>query len=185
MWRCFTIACHRGDMALLEGLRGILEGPLEYELADGLDIYVDNPARVAGLQGRLAVVQFLADFLERKGMVHLLGPGLVSACWAGHLNIVQVLVGRGVAHSDSMFTEACWGGHVAVAQFLFSLGGIDIHDEDDSAMVCVVEQGDLHVAKFLFELDPRPGAWPVHCMRAIQAWSAPRDAWMRSVVTLW
>jgi hypothetical protein len=168
-----------GRMSTLEGLRAFLE---ELPLFEVYDFYVENAIRLAGMFGRRAEVEFMADVCAQRGMLDLLRYAMGSAVCSGRLDIVEFLVHRGVGLSEHSFVSACESGRIAVAQYLLSLGGVDIHGDEDEAMATAVENGDLDTARFLFQLDPRPGAWPVHCMSFIQAWSAPRDAWMRSVV---
>jgi hypothetical protein len=167
-------------MSTLEGLRPFLEtveAP-QWELEVHLEIALGN----AGWFGHRAEVEFMADVCARRGMMDLLRHAMASAVCYGHLDIVEFLVHRGVGRSDHLFASACRYKQIAVAQYLLALGGMNIHGDEDKAMATAVKNGDLDTARFLFQLDPRPGAWPVHCMTFIQAWSTNRDVWMRSVV---
>jgi hypothetical protein len=108
------------------------------------------------------------------------------ACWRGHLAVAQWLLGLGAvdihARDDYAFRCACDGGRLAVAQWLFALGGVDIHALNDAAFHWACYKGHLGLGRWLVALDPS-WDWPSKDMEALQAWSRPRDAWMRAVLS--
>jgi hypothetical protein len=107
------------------------------------------------------------------------------ACWRGHLAVAQWLLGLGVdIHStdDWAFRLACESGQLVVAKWLVGMGGVDIHALHDGALRCACDKGHLGLGRWLVALDPS-GVWPSKDMKALQAWSHPRDAWMRAVLS--
>ncbi len=75
-----------------------------------------------------------------------------SACFMGHDEVVQWLVGLGGvdAHvlNDLPFRNAC-KDQGAIAKFLYSLGGVDIHAEEDAAFVNACSGGCIDIARWL------------------------------------
>jgi hypothetical protein len=109
------------------------------------------------------------------------------ACANGHLGVAQWLLGLGGvdihARKDFAFRFVCERGRLVVARWLLGMGGVDVHAVDDDAVHWACRKGHLGLGRWLVALDPS-WAWPEKVMRTLQAWSEPRDVWMRAVVTV-
>jgi hypothetical protein len=55
-------------------------------------------------------------------------------------------------NKNDMFRWTCEKGHLEVAQWLVSLGGVNIHVNDDMAFLWICEKGHLEVAQWLVSL---------------------------------
>jgi hypothetical protein len=58
---------------------------------------------------------------------------------------------------------------------------VDIHADNDDAVLCACFYGHVRVGRWLVALDPA-WDWPLDAIKALQDWSPPRDAWMRAVL---
>lgn len=141
-------------------------------------------------EGHVHVLHALGNYLNDSIVVAHDQYLFEHACLNGHVPVLEMMVDLHDWnlgwHGSAGLQQACVGGHLHVVKWLLGRAGaaIDIHHDNDQAMVSAVANGHLDLARYLLQTDTRPGAWPVDCMRAMQAWSAPRDAWMCSVVAL-
>ena len=182
----------RAVLEKIEG-EGRAGGPLAAQAAVPTNLRDSDKwwlVETACYEGHVHVLHALGNYLGDSIVIAHDQYLLELACYNGHLPVVEMMVDlHGWSlhwHGFAGLYQACTGGHLNIVKFLLDRGGsrINIHDGDDQAMVSSVASGHLHVARFLAQLDPTPGAWPVDCMRTLQAWSTPRDAWMRSVVSV-
>ena len=125
----------------------------------------------------------------RERSVGLHGPtylrAFAHACDKGHVHVAQWLMTFDWGwrqRLDELFAHACVCGQLALVQMLHSLGGVDVHANNDAAFrgACAYPPAH-HVARWLIRLDP-DGVWWDTALDRLQQWSGPRDAWMRSVV---
>ena len=138
--------------------------------------------------GDLGAVQGLVPHMPSGAWGrHILTDAFVHACNHGRLAVVQWLAagghGRAVdvhVDGDMRLKCACSHGHLAVAKWLVSLGTVDIHCFADAPFWLACEYGHWGLARWLLTLEPdETYKWPR--MHHLKKWSAPRDAWMRSV----
>jgi hypothetical protein len=172
----FRLACEHGRLVVAQWLHAL----------GGVDIHAENDEalRLACRNGHLAVAQWLFSL----GGVDIHADNDLAfrlACESGHLGVAHWLLGLGGvdvhAAFDGAFRHACEKGHLVVAKWLVGLGGVDIHAGKDDAFELACWCGHLGLARWLFALDPSWN-WSVKDMWVLQAWSKPRDAWMRAVV---
>ena len=137
--------------------------------------------------GQLAVAQWLWLHMPLEVSSDNIATVAHKACQGGHLHVLDWLNSVGALMNqelrEALFHHACLQGCLDVAKWLHSLGGVDIHAKSNYAFYyAAFSQNAAHVAQWLFTLDPVRSAWPVWALRHLQAWPAPRDAWMRAVV---
>ena len=83
----------------------------------------------------------------------MLNDCCTTACYYGHLNIVQWLYSLGVIYTDpSRFVYSCYHGQEHVAKWLYSLGDVNIHDSDEAAFRYACQMGHMSIAKWLYSL---------------------------------
>jgi hypothetical protein len=58
---------------------------------------------------------------------------------------------------------------------------VNMHARNDEAFKNACRDGHLVVARWLVALDSA-WVWPLNSLKVLQAWSRPRDAWMRGVL---
>lgn len=137
--------------------------------------------------GHMVVAKWLLVGMGGVDM-HALHEAFRLACWRGHRAVAQWLLGLGGldihAYQDVAFRWACESGHLMVAKWLVGMGAVDIHALNDAAcrQACFKGKGHLNLCRWLVALDPS-WDWPSKVMKALQAWSRPRDAWMRAALS--
>lgn len=90
---------------------------------------------------------------------------------------------------DRAFRIACdtTDENPALAKWLVSLGGVNLHAEDDDAFHAFRTMRNKAGCRWLLSLDPTWPGWNESSdddlLEDLREWSAARDVWMRSIVT--
>lgn len=184
----FRKACEAGHLHVAQWL---------YGSGQFVDIYARHCKCFwrACARGHLAVAQWLASLGELDFDDLVAQHGLHLAFWYasayGHLHVLQWLFSLArpalpqTLHAS--FEVSCQCAQVDVAKWLWAVAAdaVRVH-------VCVhnhwrtlsVSTKHRPLARWLLEIESVHAAWPAEGLRALQAWSACRDVWMRSVAVL-
>ena len=129
---------------------------------------------------------------------------LVNACARGQGAAVRWLVTRmGAdiqANEAAAFRVVASCGDLDLVKWVWTTGPVDIRrgswalqrntinmtlvfeSHGNHAFLNAVENGHLHIARWVAGLVPAYPPWPDEYMQLIKSWDQPRDAWMRAVV---
>ena len=173
----FGAVCHKGHVQVAEWLLG-------QAAVSPIDLW--ECFTQACSNGQLAVAQWLWLRMAQEVSLDNIATVAHKVCLGGHLHVLHWLSSVGAWMNlqlrEALFECACLQGCLDVAKWLHTLGGVDIHAKSNRTFFyAAFSRNAAHVAQWLFTLDTVRSAWPDWALRHLQAWSAPRDAWMRAV----
>ena len=153
--KCFWKACSRGHLAVAQWLAGLRELDLD-DLVAGHALHLAFCD--ASGNGHLHVLQWL--FLMRPVPPRTLRQSFALSCQCVQLHVARWLW---AVAADAVDVHACVRAHWRMLS---------------------VSPRHRPLAQWLLQTEAVHAAWPPEGLRALQEWSAGRDAWMRSVVCM-
>lgn len=162
--RLFIAQCGLANFRYEEGRGATDRIMLLHEItADNCALLVESPEVGALMKHNLndlfhffaakGCVAPMAWLLDHYDTIHVSADLLMDACKAGHLDLTQFLLDRGVdvhAHQDRAIQVAGQAGHLGVVQLLANRGA-NVNANEDFAFRIACELGFLDMVQFIYD----------------------------------